>query len=425
MGPIDYSIDVQSPFVSALQGFQAGAGIKQVMDQRAAQEAAAQQQAQMQADLSAAAQDHRLLPQVMVKYPQLAEKLKHGWEVMNTDQQRNELQHATEVYAAVKSGRPDVAVQRLKDRAAAMRNSGNEQGAKTADDMARWVEMDPQSFASSVATRLAALPGGDKVIEGVARLGTEQRAADLHAPGLKKAEAEAEGAQADAKTKGVTAKYAESGALLDLEKKGWDIKALRADIDIKREANRIAAMNAATAREGNDLKRQELTLKIQEAQQKLDEKVREKVATAEAGANSIDNMLNTIERIKKNPELDSVLGSWEGRVPAAIGSSFDDEESDAIALIETLGSQAFLAQIPNIKGMGALSNAEGEKLQSALTNLSRAQGEGQFRKNLDEAARLLKKGRESLSRSTGVPLPKPDTPAAPGARPPLSSFDKP
>ena len=190
-------------------------------------------------------------------------------------------------------------------------------------------------------------------------------------------------------------------------------------------------MNAALGREGNDLKRQELQLKIQEARGKLDEKVRDRVAAAESGASAIDNMLNTVERIKTNKSLDSVVGSLEGKAfyPNTVAGTLNpfgngDERADAIALIETLGSQAFLAQIPNIKGMGALSNAEGDKLQSALQNLSRAQSEGQFRANLDEAARLLKKGRESLSRSTGVPLGKPDTPAAPGSRPPLSTFEQ-
>lgn len=417
-GPIDYSIDVQTPFQAALQGYQGGAAIRTDMQQQEQQRQAAMSQQQMQADLAAASQDHRLLPGVMVKYPQLADKLKHGWEAQSADQQRNTLNQATEVYAALKSGRSDVAVGRLKDQAAAMRNGGDEQGAKRLEDMARWAKMDPQSLMDATAVRIAALPGGDKVIEGVAKLGDEGRKAARAPAELRKAEAEASGAEADAATKGVAAKYAEPVALADLEKKGWDIKAVQADITYKREQSRIAAMNAAIAREGNELKRQELGQKIQEAQQKLDDKVREKVATAEAGANSIDNMLNTVERIKTNKSLNDVLGSIEGRLPALVS----DEANDAIALIDTLGSQAFLAQIPNIKGMGALSNAEGEKLQAALTNLSRKQSEKQFRANLDEAARLLKKGRESLSRSTGVPLGKPDTPAAPGSRPPLDSF---
>lgn len=419
MGPMNYALDVQQPFQAALQGFQAGSAMRQVADQRAQAEQQQASQQAMQADLAAAAKDQRLLPGLMVKYPQLSEQLKRGWDVMSAEQQRGNMEHAAQVYAALSSGRPDVAQQTLKDRATALRNSGDEQGAKTAEDMARWAEMDAESLKTSVGLRLAALPGGDKVIESAVKLGTESRAAAQAPAALRKAEADATGAEADAKTKGVTAKFAESNAIKDLETKGWNIKALQADIDFKKQSSRIAAMNAAIAKEGNALKRQELQVKLDEAIAARETKVREKVATAESGAASIDNMLNTIERIKANPSLDDVVGSIEGRLPVVFG----DENADAAALIETLGSQAFLAQIPNIKGMGALSNAEGEKLQSALQNLSRAQSESQFRRNLDEASRLLKKGRETLARSTGVPLGKPDTPAAPGSRPPLDSFD--
>lgn len=430
MGPINYTIDVQQPFQAALQGFQAGSAMRQVEDQRALQERQQAAQQAMQMDLAAASKDQRLLPGLMVKYPQLSEQLKRGWDVMSTEQQRGNMEHASQVYAALSSGRPDVAQQVLRDRASALRNSGDEQGAKTAEDMARWSEMDPDSLKTSVGLRLAALPGGDKVIEGAVKLGAEGRAAAQAPSALRKSEADAIGAEADAKTKGVTAQFAESNAIKDLETKGWNIKALQADIDYKKQSSRIAAMNAAIAKEGNALKRQELQIKVDEAIRTRDDKIREKVATAESGAASIDNMLNTIERVKANKSLDAVLGSMQGKpyYPNAVLGTLNplgdgDERSDAIALIETLGSQAFIAQIPNIKGTGALSDAEGKKLQSALQNLSREQSESQFRKNLDEAARLLKNSRQALSKGLGVPLGKPDTPAAPGSRPSLDSFD--
>jgi hypothetical protein len=418
MGPIDYTMQVQQPFESALQGFKAGTGIRQIMDERAQAESAAAQQAQLQADLAAASQDPKQLPGLMVRYPQLAKELKHGWDVMNGEQQQASLSHAAEVFGALQSGRPDVAQSVLKTRATALRNSGDEEGAKRAEDMAQWAERHPDSLKTSIGLRLAAIPGGDKVIEGASKLGTEQRAAELQ-PGLvKKGQADASAAESDATTKAVTAKYAESNAIKDLEAKGWNIQALQADIEFKKQSTRIAAMTASLAKEGNELKRKELQMKLDEAVSTRESKLREKVQTAEAGAAAIDNMLNTVERIKKNGRLDDVVGGIEGRLPAV-----RDESVDAVALIETLGSQAFLAQIPNIKGMGALSNAEGEKLQAAFQNLSRTQSEKQFRANLDEASRLLKKGRESLAKSTGVPLGKPDTPAAPGSRPPLSSFE--
>lgn len=421
--PYDFTLNAVNPAQSFVQGLQTGTGIQQIGAQQAqqqlqqqAEQQKLQAQQQQQAALSAlwsnpspTAEDYR---RTMVVAPGLSEHLKRSWEVLNGDQQQQALSQAGQVYAALQSNRPDLAKTLLQDRAAALKNSGGKpEEIKAAETMAQLVETDPAAAAKFVGLRLATAPGGEKVFEALGKQGTEARAAEQAPADLRKK-------SADATTSEVTAKYADQVALQEQEKRGWDIKALQNDIEYKKQANRIAAMNAAASKEGNALKREELGLKIQETRQAMADKVREKVATAEAGANSIDNMLNTIERVKKNPSLNDVLGSIEGRLPSLLS----DTGADAIALIDTLGSQAFLAQIPSIKGMGALSNAEGEKLQSALQNLNRKQGEAQFRANLDEAARLLTKSRTALSKSSGVPLGKPDTPAAPGARPPLSSF---
>lgn len=427
MQPINYTQQVADPFKSAAQGYQLGATIRTDQAQLAEAQAKREATLRMQQDLGALSANPNATgadyAAVMTRYPALSEQLGRSWGALNAAQQQGKLEHGTQAYAALQSGRTDIAEKLFRDRAEAARNSGAEEEAKQAETMADLIKLNPDTARTSIALSLASNMGPDKFAETFGKLGQEQRAADKAPVELDKLKSDAAAAASDAETKRVQAKYADSTAILDLQKKGWDIKKVEADIDIAKQNSRIAAMNAAVAREGNDLKRQELQLKLEEARTARDNKVREKVATAESGASSIDNMLNTIERIKTNPQLDNVVGSLEGRMPGA-ASLLDDEESDAIALIETLGSQAFLAQIPNIKGMGALSNAEGEKLQSALQNLGRAQSEKQFRSNLDEAARLLKKGRESISRSTGVPLGKPDTPAAPGSRPPLASFER-
>lgn len=414
-GPIDYlGMFPQQDFLRDIQGgLQLGVGLREIQDKRAAAERAQQLQQQYMADVQAAMKTPtpQAFAALTLKYPQQREAVAAGWKTLGEAQQKDELGLASQAYAALNSNRPDVAQKLLEKRIEAMKNSG--QPTQDFEPLLELVKSNPEQAKGYAGLVLSHVMGPEKFSTTFEALGKEERA-------QAKAPSELEEARAKAETEKVKAKFAQSNALLDLEKKGWDIKAIGADIDLRRDANRISAMNAATAREGNTLKRQELSLKVQEAQTKLDDKIREKVATAEAGASNIDNMLNTVERIKTNKSLNDVLGSIEGRLPAVVS----DEASDAIALIDTLGSQAFLAQIPNIKGMGALSNAEGEKLQAALQNLSRTQSEKQFRTNLDEASRLLKKGRENLSRSTGVPLGKPDTPAAPGARPPLSSFQR-
>ncbi|MCU0951443.1 MAG: hypothetical protein MUC68_10360 [Burkholderiaceae bacterium] len=439
MQPIDYMTQVRQPFQAALQGYQAGAAIRDDQQQQQALALQAQQrqaallaQQQMQQEVaalssnpSATAKDYAAL---VMKYPSLREPAKQSWEMVSQDRRAGVQEMLTRAYAATSSGRPDIAQNILRERAAAMRNSGDEAGAKSMEQSAELIGQDPVQARYQIGTFLAGIMEPDKFAETFAKLGAEGRAAELQGPAVREANAKATTAEvtarfaeptaaadltkkeADAQKAAVAAKFAESQAVADLKLNAAQIAKMAADTEILRMNARIAAMNAQTSREGNDLKLRELQLKIEEATSKRDAAVREKVATAESGAASIDNMLNTIERIKANPNLNDVLGGIEGRMPAVADASVD-----AIALIETLGSQAFLAQIPNIKGMGALSNAEGEKLQSALQNLARTQSEKQFRANLEEAGRLLLKGRKNIERSTGVTLGKPDTPAKPTA----------
>lgn len=424
MGPLDYTsafANVGSSYEAAMRGLKDGVAIRQLETERTAAAAKAQQQAQMQADLAALSRNPTpaAIASVMVKYPGLSEDLKRGADVAGEAQQQAQLEHGTQVYAAVLNNQPDIARRLLTERATALRNSGNEREAGAADAFATMIADHPELAKTTIGVRLAAAMGPDKFTEAFGKIGAEQRAGELQGDLVRKGAADADAAKSEAETKAVTAKYADSQALADLAKKQWDVKAIAADIDFKKESNRIAAMNAAANREGNALKREELQIKIEEARTARDDKLREKVAKAEAGANAMDNMLNTVERLLANPSLNDVVGSIEGRLPAVLS----DEAADAIALIDTLGSQAFLSQVPTVQGMGSLSNAEGEKLQSALQNLKRSQSEAQFRANLREVQRLVKKGRDNVSKRYGVPLGAPDTPAAQnGAQPPIDSF---
>jgi hypothetical protein len=429
MEPFDYTSalgNIGSTYDAAMKGFVDGNAIQDRQAAEMAARAKAQQEAQMRADLTELSKNPTTqgIIATTLKYPSLSENFKRSYDMLAPEEQRARLEQATPVFMALHNNQPEIAAKTLREQAVAYRNSGKEQEAKAAEAKAKMVEENPAAAKINLGGLLSAAIGPEKFTKMLGDLGGEQRAQELQ-PGLvRKGVADADtavagvdSAKAKAISDGVEAKYAEKGALLELEKNGWDITKIKADIEIAKEDNRIKAMNAAIAREGNVLKRQELQLKVQDARLALDDKVRGKVADAESAAGNIDNMLNTIERIKKNPRLDAVVGSIEGRTPA-----ITDDGSDAVALIETLGSQAFLSQIPNIKGMGALSNAEGEKLQAAFQNLSRVQSEKQFRATLEEATRLLNKGRDTVSKRFGVPLGNPDTPAKAGARPPLSSF---
>ena len=94
-------------------------------------------------------------------------------------------------------------------------------------------------------------------------------------------------------------------------------------------------------------------------------------------------------------------------------SAFDDKESDAIAAINTLGSQSFLSAVAQAGSMSGLTEKEGEKLQNSVASLTRAQSEKAFEANMREFQRLMLKARANIATKYGIPDSRPDTPDTP------------
>jgi hypothetical protein len=245
-----------------------------------------------------------------------------------------------------------------------------------------------------------------KADRAVADAKTAQATA-TNAPEKAAADAALTRAQAD-KAK-VVAEFARADAVLEAQGKAATIKKTEADILINKENARIAALNAAIARETNTLKRQELEQKIKDAQATRDAAAREQTATFNSQIADIDNFLNTAERIKQTPIkiIESATGPISSRLPTT-----NQDVSDFESLVETLGSQVFIAQIPKIKGTGALSEKEGDKLQASVQNLSLKQSPARLIENVNEAVRLMGKARNNLSVRAGLPALPLDVPAS-------------
>lgn len=388
MQPIRYIQQQADPLQKALIGLQIGESIANSIQQSQERERQQKFLVDYQNDLQSAMQNPtaETFGQLALKYPQQREAIVASGKLMTDAQQASAFNDSSKIFNALELGNKDAALKIATIKRDALKNAGR--NAEDYDAIIEAINTNPQAAKATVGL-IGASIDPKKWAE------TFKAAPEIE-------EAKSKAAQAATK-----AKFAESEAVLDLQKKGWDITKIQEDIKIAKENNRIAALNSQISREGNALKREEMGIKLQELKDKRDEAIRGKTAEVESARFNIDNMLNTADRVLKNKSLNSVLGSIQGRLPAVLS----DEANDAIALIDTLGSQAFLSQIPNVKGLGALSNAEGEKLQSALQNLSRKQSEDQFRKNLSEAQRLMLKARKNISTRFGVPDTAPDTPA--------------
>lgn len=389
-GPFDYSVQAPNITGSLMGGIQAG---QQLGAQRDAQAKAEQYSNDLQAYLAnPTAQGAAAMS---VKYPQQREAYKQSWDMLNTDQKDQQFSAGTQAYSAIQNGKPDIAVGILDKQIEAMKNSGQDPASLV--EIKRTIESDPKGAAASIGLALSSLEP-----DRWGKIASEMRESAMDPAKQTEAQAKAQKAAVDAK-------YAESSAVQDLAKTGWEISKMQNDMQVSRQNSQIAALNASISREKNDLKRQELGLKLQEKVDKRDETIRTKASEIESSRATIDNMLNTADRILATPMdvIESAAGPISSRLPTTSSDTADLE-----ALVDTLSSQAFMAQIPALKGMGALSNAEGEKLQASLQNLSLKQSPERLVQNIKEAQRLILKSRATLSDKYGVPDVVPDTPAA-------------
>lgn len=411
MQPINYMAAApQIDLTQSLAGFSQGLTDlrKRQADERAKQAAAlAAQQAQQQyaADLQSTVKDGSLQAWgvLQAKYPSIAENL--GKAAANFDQgyKDREFADGLRVQAALESGRTDVVRPMIEDKIAALKNSG--QNPKVYEQVLSALDAGDIKAAKNVTNFALMAADGKRFKEYV----DGQTAAQKAPAEIEKLQAEAKEAGSKAASAATAAKFSESKAIMDLRMSEEQIKKWAADTDIARQNVKIAAMNAATAREGNAIKREEMQLKLGEAVRERDDKLRAKYSEVESARSSMDNMLNTAQRILNTDRkvIENATGPISSKLPTLREGSADFE-----ALVETLGAQSFIAQIPALKGTGQLSNAEGDKLQAALQNLSLKQSPDRLVANVKEAVRLIEKARKNVSDKYGVPNTQPDVPAA-------------
>ena len=433
-GPANYAVDVQSPFESALGGFKIGAGMAEVQaaqQKRELELKTLQQAQQRQVELAelfknpnATSADYARVTSFLPK--DQAEIVQKNFAQQTAEQQAQTLRQGAQVYTAIKSGNLDVAEMQIKEQAAALRNSGKEKEAQAFDDISNLIRLNPTNAQATIGLLVAALPGGKDFLDNADKaLGTIRTEAKAPAE-LKKAIADADKAVSDATTAQAQATNAPEKAAADAKRATADAEKARIeslyeeqkiklglrkteeDIIINKENAKIAALNAAQGKETNELRRAELKQKIDDATEKRDQADRDQKATLINQVADIDNFVNTATRIKQTPRdiINSATGPIASRLPTT-----NQDVADFESLVETLGSQAFLAQIPKIKGTGNLTEKEGDKLQASLQNLSLKQSPDRLLANVDEAVRLLEKSRANITARSGLPAIPTDVPA--------------
>lgn len=120
---------------------------------------------------------------------------------------------------------------------------------------------------------------------------------------------------------------------------------------------------------------------------------------------SFDTMLGTLDRLGTHPGLTRSVGV-SGVFPTMPGSNSANFQAE----LTTFQSQAFLPMVAQLKGMGALSDAEGKKLTAAVGALDPKMGETAFRESVARITTDMQAARKRLSGGKAAP----DSPVSAG-----------
>jgi hypothetical protein len=369
-GPINYAVDVQSPFEAAIGGFKLGAAGVEAQAQATARANAATAQAALKnlyANPNATAADYDKVVAFLPK--DQAAIVTQGFERKTKEQQQNTLQQAGQVFTALKSGQPIVAKKLLTDQAAAYRTAGREQDAKATETYLQMIDINQPGAQTTIGLMIAALPGGKDLLENVdktlstiraeekapSELASSKAAAEKAGAEAKvatgtveaditkrkadaekalsdataalaiadnaqaKAQAERELSQAQAEVAKINAEYARTNAVLDVRQKGVQLGLTEAQI--KQAEASIAASNAAAKKDGAEATRLEAQAK----------QIADGIIPAEKRPEAERNFRNEYnDRTKGYQETKSAYG----RILAVSDPKTPDEEAAAdLALI--------------------------------------------------------------------------------------------
>jgi len=408
MQPINYIPQNQPDFMrNFLTGLQAGSLYSdiQIKQQEAANAQALKEQYSKDMQEAFKLQTPEAFGQLAIKYPTQREAILAGGKLITEEQQKSAFNDASKIYNSISNGNVDYAKNLLDTKIQAFQNSGKDASGYL--ELKAQLEKDPK-IAQASSAFIASSLDPEKFLK------------------INKAPSEVSEAKSKADKAAIESKFAESNAVLDIQKKGWDVTKIQEDIKIAKENSRIAALNAQISREGNSLKRQEMGLKLQEMQDKRDEAIRGKTYEAETQLGQMDNLLNSVDGIlnksvikdKSGKIIDytstvkSATGPISSRLPTLSSDVADLEEA-----VETIKSQVTMSRIGEMKG--ALSDKDLKTLQDSLQALSLRQSPQQLFSNLKEIQRLTTKARDNTIKRYGIPAGSParvpDTPqSAPG-----------
>ena len=421
--PFSYLLNVPNPAEAVTSGLQQGVQLASMMertDALAAQrrqtelenqalQAKAQRAQDFQGELGKMAAEGftaKGLNELMIRFPEAAKQLEAQYTNLGAQERQAKVDTLMPIVAAVNAGDNVTAQLEISKQIDAFTNAGNAASARAAEQMLSLLQNNPEAAKATMNTAIAAAMGPDKYAEVFGKLEDQRREQELQTPKLAKAVAEGKTAEIVANTeqKMRDAEIALKGAQTTSAKASAGASYASAKKTL-REIQRIDALEPGEVR------------KLAAEAGKLEAEAAAK--RGEGGAQGAlaagQRVLDTVALLR-GPKGDfGVLKDIAGPVKSKL-PTFADASADAERAIETVQSQVFLSQVNQMKGLGALTEKEGDRLVASIANLSLNQSPDRLRRNLEyiedtmktamEKARALgAEGKPAAAKPSPVALP--------------------
>ena len=192
--------------------------------------------------------------------------------------------------------------------------------------------------------------------------------------------------------------YAESffGKQIDPAKQA-ELGIKQAELELSKAESKEKILDRKLARETNKIKKQELQVQIDQA--KIDKEKAKNLAKVEAEKEilNVDSTLSVAKELLSHEGLDPAVGgtSFFYTTPGSDAANFESK-------LTQFKSKQFLTNIKQMKGMGSLSESEGNKIAAAAGALDLNMSEDAFRKEMNIIIPLLEKAKIFTQRKYGV-----------------------
>lgn len=193
----------------------------------------------------------------------------------------------------------------------------------------------------------------------------------------------------------------------DIQIRGQNISAQNAALsrEIQRAELQEKALDRQIARESNQLKLEELKQKQADVRQKAEIARADRQAAAQGAVDTFSTALDSLNEIEQSPGLSKAVGIRSAflTVPGSDAANFE-------ARLDTFKAQTFLPMVQSLKGMGALSDAEGKKLSDAVGALSPKMSEKAFRDSIGKIRNQLESKLSTVKKQFDYQEPVQNTP---------------